>query len=87
MKNMGTCILGVPSDRDGYDKFVFSEKNRNGEAILHDTSLMDFMSIEASMTEVPLRVRPSLGPIVVTADIGSRRYKAEITVAEAFPTQ
>jgi hypothetical protein len=86
MKNVGTCILGVPSDRDGYDKFVFSEKNRNGEAILHDTS-MDFMLIEASMTEVPLRVRPSLGPIVVTADIGSRRYKAEIAVAEAFPTQ
>jgi hypothetical protein len=86
MMNMGSNYLAVASDRQGYDKFVFSEKHRNGEPILHDTS-MDFMSIEASLTEVPASLRPSLGPIVVTADIGARRYKTEIAVAEAFPTR
>jgi hypothetical protein len=87
MRNAGMQYLSVPSDDPRYMKLVFTEAHRNGQPVLNDTT-MDFMSTEGSITDLRTEERAALAdtPILLRAQIGSRRYKAEIPVSEVFPT-
>jgi hypothetical protein len=86
VKDSGPCWVAIPSQEPGYNAYQFSEINRNNAPILNG-STMEFMSIEASMTNLNSVERAALTnmPIRISAQLGERFYKAVIPVADAFP--
>lgn len=86
MRNMGPQYLAVKSDDPKYMKLVFSEEHKAGQPILTGTT-MDFMSVEASVMGLRTEELKSLEqtPIMLQAEIGSRRYKTAIPASKAFP--
>jgi hypothetical protein len=86
VRQLGPCFVEVQSNKPGYSAYRFSETHRNREPILND-STMDFMSIEASMTDLNSAERASLinMPVHISAQIGERIYRANIPIADIFP--
>ncbi|MDP9050975.1 MAG: hypothetical protein M3O31_09700, partial [Acidobacteriota bacterium] len=86
VRKFGSCWVAVPTDKPGYSAYRVTETHRNREPILND-STMDFMSIEASMTDLNSAERATLinTPVHISAQIGERIYRASIPVADIFP--
>jgi hypothetical protein len=86
VKNSGACWVAIPSQEPGYNAYQFTETNRNSAPILNG-SIVEFMAIEGSMTNLNSEERAALAstPIRISAQVGERFYKAVIPVADAFP--
>jgi hypothetical protein len=59
VRQLGSCWIAVPTNKPGYSAYRFTETHRNREPILND-STTDFMSIEASMSDLNSAERATL---------------------------
>jgi hypothetical protein len=86
VRDFGPCFLAIPCQEPGYSAYQFTEANRSNAPILNG-STMQFMAIEASMTNLNSAERSAIAnmPIRISAQIGDRLYKAVIPVSDAFP--